>query len=306
MAEQKNNKQLALREEHIGAVMNRVVTMQKRGELDIPPNYSIGNALNAAWLILQDVQDKDKKPVLEVCTKESIGYTLLRMTIQGLNPTKDQCYFVAYGNKLTLQRSYFGTVAVLKRVDLRVADVVTEIVYKGDKLKYRLYRGKKIITEHEQELANIDDDKIVAAYCAVYDHEGNELASNIMTMAELMQSWKQSRSYPVQDDGKLKPSSTHAKFTGQMAKKTVLNRTCKMLISSSDDSTIMQNPIARTLTESDEEAAASEIAEKANQGGVVDIEVAEAPKQVEPEKKSEPEKPADSASAEVVSDDPGF
>lgn len=266
------NKQVAMREEHIGSVMKKVNALAGRGELDIPPNYSVGNALNAAWLILQDVVDKDKQPALQVCTKESIGYSLLKMTIQGLNPAKDQCYFVVYGNKLALQRSYFGTVAVLKRVDPRVEDVVTEVVYQGDKLKYKLVRGKKIITDHEQSLENINDDKVSAAYCTVYDHDGIELASNIMTMAELIQSWKQSRSYPVADDGKLKSSSTHAKFTGQMAKKTVLNRTCKMLISSSDDSTILGKTVRQTLDDIDEAEAEEEIKQLANQE-VIDVEV---------------------------------
>lgn len=298
------NTQVALREEHIGAVMRKVVSMQKRGELDIPPNYSVGNALNAAWLILQDVQDKDKNPVLSTCTNESIGYALLKMTIQGLNPAKDQCYFIAYGGKLTLQRSYFGTIAVLKRVDPRVAEVVSEIVYHGDKLSYKLDRGRKIITNHEQALENIDDNKIKAAYCLVYDSEWNVLASSIMTMAELMQSWKQSRQYPVNNDGTLKAGSVHEKFTGQMAKKTVLNRTCKILISSSDDATIMNKTIARTLAEVDEEDVAAEIEQNANKE-VIDIEPDEVKDAPKPEA-VEAQRQADGPPEGQFPDEPGF
>ncbi len=72
--------------------------------------------MKSAWLILQAAVDKDKKPVLEVCSKNSIANALLDMVVQGLNPAKKQCYFIAYGNGLACQRSYFGTMAVTKQV----------------------------------------------------------------------------------------------------------------------------------------------------------------------------------------------
>ena len=268
-----NSKALTLRDQYIGAAMTRINALQSKGELDIPQNYSVGNALNAAWLILQQTVDKDKRPALDVCTKESVGYSLLDMTIQGLNPAKKQGYFIVYGNKLQFQRSYFGTVAVLKRVDLRVDEVVSEVVYEKDVFKYKLDGGKKIIIKHEQELENIDDNKIKAAYCIVYDRDKKTLASQVMTMAELMQAWKQSRQSPIDENGKLKIGSVHNKFTGEMAKKTVLGRTCKMLIDASDDSTILSKHAKRSADETYEEVVESEIEELANQGDVIDIEL---------------------------------
>lgn len=266
------SKAISIRDQYIGSAMTRINQLQQRGELDIPANYSVGNALNAAWLKLQEVVDRDKRPALDVCTKESIGYALLKMVIQGLNVSKDQGYFIVYGNKLTFQRSYFGTIAVLKRVDPRVDDVVSEPVYGKDKLKYRLDRGKKIITDHEQALENIDDKDIKASYCQIYDKNGTVLASALMTLPEIHQAWRQSKQNPFDDSGKLKPNTTHAKFPGEMVKKTVLNRAAKILINSSDDSSIMGNKtLLKALDEIDEAEADAEIQANANQE-VIDID----------------------------------
>lgn len=95
-------------------VQNRVLELTNKGRLNLPKNYSVGNALSSAWLIIQDLKDKNNKPALEVCTKESIANALLEMAILGLNPVKKQGYFIVYGNRLGWFTSYFGKCASLK------------------------------------------------------------------------------------------------------------------------------------------------------------------------------------------------
>ncbi|MEG1313419.1 MAG: recombinase RecT, partial [Bacilli bacterium] len=70
-------------------------------------------------------------PVLQSCSKESICNALLDMTIQGLSPSKKQCYFVPYNGKLQLMKSYLGNIAATKRLK-GVKDVFANIIYKGD------------------------------------------------------------------------------------------------------------------------------------------------------------------------------
>ena len=112
-------------------VLDRVKQMQDTQDLSLPKNYNASNALNAAFLELQKVQDRNHRPALEVCTHDSIVKSLLDMTLQGLSPAKDQCYFIVYGNELQMQRSYFGTVAAVKRLD-GVKKVRAEVVHEDD------------------------------------------------------------------------------------------------------------------------------------------------------------------------------
>ena len=112
------------KKEVIDIVSERIRTLQERRQLHLPPNYSAENALKAAWLALQEVTDKDGRRALDVCDRTSIMNSLLKMVIQGLNPAKNQCYFVVFGTKLVLMRSYFGSIHVAKSVDERIEDIV--------------------------------------------------------------------------------------------------------------------------------------------------------------------------------------
>ena len=74
--------------ELIEAVTDKVTQMQEAGQLDLPKDYSAANALRGAWLMLQDMQ-VNGRPVLEVCTKESVSFALLKMVLDGLTPLKN-------------------------------------------------------------------------------------------------------------------------------------------------------------------------------------------------------------------------
>jgi recombination protein RecT len=271
MAEQ--NVQLVKRET-IDIVTAKVKQFQNNGELFFPANYSPENALKSAWLQLQEVVDRNQKPALQVCTKESIANSLLSMVVQGLNPDKKQCYFIVYGNKLQLQRSYFGSMAVAKAVNPDVEDIIADVVYEGDEFEYSKVRGRNIVTKHVQKLENVQKDKIIAAYCIVVYRSGKE-ESTIMTMDEIKQSWKQSKMNPVDDKGNLKVGGTHEKFTAEMCKKTVINRACKPIINSSDDSNILARFAKQEYADIAEAEAEDEIAEYAN-SEAIDIEFTEA------------------------------
>jgi len=65
------------------AVAQKVNEFVKNHEIDLPASYSVGNALKAAWLILQETKTKDDKLALDVCTKDSIANAMLDMVVQG-------------------------------------------------------------------------------------------------------------------------------------------------------------------------------------------------------------------------------
>lgn len=259
-----------VKQQTVDVVAKRIAALEQNGELHLPTAYSPQNALKSAWLILQEILDKDKKPVLTTCTQTSIMNSLLDMVIMGLNPAKHQCYFIAYGKQLNCQRSYFGDMALAKRVDERIADIAAEIVYQGDEFKYELSHGKKTITEHKQTLESVNGGDIIGAYCVAYDHSGNAIKTEIMSFSEIKQSWKKSKAFPVLKDGSLKQDSVHADFTAEMCKRTVTRRLCKPIINSSSDQRLMA-AITRSDFVQAEEESEQEIQEHAN-ADVIDVE----------------------------------
>ena len=240
-------------------IEERINDLKKNKDFHFPVNYSPENALKSAWLMLQNVVDKDKRQALTVCTKESIQNAIFDMVIQGLSPAKKQCYFVVYGNQLSLMRSYFGTMAVTKRCS-SVQDILPQVVYEGDKFEYGIINGILTIKEHIPNLDNIDNKKIKAVYCIIVDKKGVPNAF-IMTLKQIYQAWAQSKAYPFDDKGILKNSSVQAKFTDQMAMKTVISRACKHYLNTSDDSDLFVEAVNRTTENEFVENRAEEIHE---------------------------------------------
>lgn len=235
-------------------VFNKVVDLQSKGAIDFPNNYSVGNALKSAYLILQEAKTREKKPVLQACTQESIANALLDMVVQGLNPAKQQCYFIPYGNQLTLSRSYLGTIALTKRLKV-VKDVVAYPVYKNDKLDigFDILTGKTKINEFKPALDHKAQDLIGALGIIVGENE--ILYLEYMNMEQIRNAWNQ---------GTMKGNSpAHKNFPGQMAIKTVINRVCKKYVNAADDSDKIADLISKTAAEVDNELEI-EMAENAN------------------------------------------
>ncbi|WP_240414992.1 recombinase RecT [Paenibacillus periandrae] len=251
-----------VKKETVDVVSAKVRQFQERGEIHFPANYSPENAIKSAWLMLQNVQTKDFKPALEVCTRDSIANALLDMVVQGLNPAKKQGYFIVYGKLLTFQRSYFGTMAVTKQVT-QAEDIDAQVIYDGDEFEFEIVKGRKKIITHKSSFSNIDDSKIIGAYCSIFWPDGREY-TEIMTMAEIKKSWKKSKMSPD------KEGSTHNEFPSEMAKRTVINRACKAYMNTSNDSSLIMKHFRQNDDANDEAEAEEEIAQNAN-GQIIDV-----------------------------------
>jgi len=285
----------------VDIVSEKVSEFLRSGQLDLPKNYSVDNALKSAYLILNTVEDKDHNKVMidgkltGVCTKASIANAILDMVIQGLNPGKRQCYFIAYAKTLVCQRSYFGSMAVAQMVNPIIKDWGFNVVYEGDIFKYGIHNGKASVIEHVQELENIDRSKIVATYAMALDKDGNPIKTEIMTIDEIHKAWSMSKMKPIDDKGEVKPESTHGRFARDMALKTVINKTAKFIINASSDNALLLERINRAEDLADEAAVQMEIEDKANKGSV--IMIPEEPEKVA-QGKSEPTPDNDSPSPE--------
>ncbi|RXM75333.1 recombinase RecT [Clostridium tetani] len=231
MAEQKTTAIALAKEEALNQITSKINELRKNNEIVFPKNYSVANAVNSAWLMLQDVQDRNKKPALEVCTKNSIIGSLYDMCLQGLTPAKKQCYFVVYGNQLQLMRSYMGTVAVTKRLK-GIKDVKAYCIYEGDEFEqeYDIETATLKITKFNPKFENIDLNKIKGAFAVIIGESG-PIHTDVMNIKQIKNSWNQG--YAKGNSG------AHNNFTDEMAKKTVINRACKMFANTSDDSDLL-------------------------------------------------------------------
>lgn len=199
--------------------------LKKNGDVILPPNYDVNDAVKALYLKTIQTVDKQKRPVLEVCTRESIEQVVQNYVSKGLNIAKNQCYLVCYGNTLTLQESYFG-----KQKEANAYAGITinsNVIYEGEKVNIVVRPNGTKIIEHTPDFSKFDTNKIIGAYAIAVNDKGEVVDSDIMTMKEIRQSWAKSSS----------GGTVHKEFPVEMTRKTVIARLAKRFINTSDDST---------------------------------------------------------------------
>lgn len=233
--EQPKGSELALLKKNItDSIMERMNPLIESKEIKLPANFSVGNAIHAAWFDLIDLKDSKGVPVLESCIRDSIANSLFKMCVWGLSSAKKQVAFIPFDGKLSCIPEYHGNMALAKRYG-NVRTINAGVIYEKDVFEYALntQTGRKNIIKHEQELENINDEKIRGAYCILTFDNGDEPYLEIMTFNQVKKAWMQ---------GAMKGNSpAHKNFTSEMSKKTVISRACKLFFTSSDDAVLMDD-----------------------------------------------------------------
>lgn len=255
--------------------------LEKR-TLHLPADYSPQNALRGAILKLQE------DGVLKDVSSQSVIRALETMIIQGLSFQHKQCYFIVYGQSLQCQRSYFGDIALAKRIRPGT-DVYYELVHEGDEFEYDIKRGRKFVTKHVQSL-DAQDKPIIAAYCGVVNADGEDQGAEVMTMKRIKDSWSMSKTYNPAN-----PKCTHVRFEGAMSLRTVIRSRLKDIINSSTDELLMES-IRQTNAEQAEAELDAQIAEHGN-GDVIVVEAEDTPEDIVPMVELEAPAPATVADA---------
>jgi len=214
-------------------IISQVENLVNLGNIMLPSGYHVGNAIRSAFLVLQDVKDKNGKAAMEVCTKGSVANSMLKMVTQGMNPALNQCYFMVAGNQLVYMRSYMGGIALSKRI-AGVKEVNANVIYAKDEYVSEINTdtGRRRLIKHTSPFDNRDDANIKGAYAIVIFTDGTSRLEE-MTLAEIKKSWNM---------GAAKGGSpAHSGFTGEMAKKTAISRALKIAINSSVESENMDD-----------------------------------------------------------------
>ena len=215
--------------------------------LMLPHDYAPTNALTSAMFILARTVDKQSRPVLESCTATSVKEALMDMLLSALTPAKKQCYFIAYGDKLTYMDSYFGVQTKAKRADPNIDVINATVVYKADEFSYTIDDATISNIVHKQDPDNIDIEQIKGAYATIVYRDGKK-KSEYMTKKQIDTSWARGATKGGSDAHKMSPE--------EMCKRTVLKRLVKSTINSSTDAELFYDN--EDYTDVDEEYNADE------------------------------------------------
>ena len=226
--------------------------MNQENGLKLPANYAVGNALKSAFFALKSSSDGDLIQIAAHVpeTKTSIANALMDMVVQGLTPAKTQVYFIKYGQKVQMQRSYFGTQAALKRLS-EVDDCWANVVHDGDDFEISAEDDRLMVTKWKPTLEGLDG-QIKYVYAVIKMADGTHQYT-VMTFKQIQNSWSQTRSQ----------GAVQNKFSDEMAKRTVLNRAAKNILNTSDDSDLVVGAINNTTSnEYDDDQTAKDVTPK--------------------------------------------
>lgn len=214
-------KQVALRNDMCEQVITRINQLSETG-LQMPKDFHAPTAIRMTMLKLQELKDKNNKPALEVCTKESIANALFRMCLWGLNCGLNQAYPIVRGNQLCIDPSYFGKVLMVKRI-FPNWNPKAHVVRDGDEFEFEIDKdsGLTKLVKHKTKLENIDKD-FIGAYIYMPTASG-ELDLYVMTAKQIRAAWAKSSSTT---------QATHKAFDQKMISKTIINSACNMIINS--------------------------------------------------------------------------
>lgn len=243
----------------ISQAIEQFDNMIAKDHFDLPEKYSYKNAIQQTRFLLnkpiESGQNKGKT-ILDVCTPQSIMQSVIEMAQKGLNPSKEQCYFIPYGNTCTLSVSYQGKVAIAKREGEDIKDVYGYAVYKDDEfeLDFNIINGTYNIKNYNPDVTKWSKDTLIGAFAVITNNEDKVKYTEYMTMEQIRSAW---------DMGAMKGGSpAHKNFPDQMAIKTVKSRAVKSFINSSNDEDLMS--YEEKSIKATDESFSNELTENAN------------------------------------------
>lgn len=188
--------------------------------MTIPEGFSPANSLKKARFMLNDMK-VGGKPVLEVCTEESVMQALLESVAKGLDFSESQIYFIPRNNQMTTMESVYGRIVRAKRASKYYKPIVG-YVHEGDIFDFGIdvNTGYTKIIEHKTSVENLDK-PFIAAYAYVTDNDGNTDVF-VMTRKEWLKSWTKSSN----------GASVAKDFERDMIYRTIIKKSTKSLVNS--------------------------------------------------------------------------
>ena len=197
-------------------------------KITVPEGYNVSNEITMALMMIAQTNDKDGRPALESCSRESIMTQLRLMAQNGLSMAQKQCYPIVRKPKLCIDISYFGTISIIKRL-MPGYDVRANVIYKDDTYDYIWNEETQCyqVTNIKSSIENRDK-PIVGAYGTIFEKAtGKVIFSEVMSWKEILTSWSHAKTDKVQKE-----------FPQEMAKRTLIQRMCKLFLNTEKMSSV--------------------------------------------------------------------
>jgi len=177
-----------------------------------------GKALKIAYGVVSTISSN---PYLQKIAKENIGSVVdcVRQAISLDLPVdaNQYCWFIPYGNKVTLQIGYKGYIYKIKKIYPNTQFQVN-LVYEGDEIKVKTKDNNDYVDHERVNSFSKSNDKIIGVYTIITFDNGKSVVET-MDKKEIDL---------IKSKTKAKDGGVWKEWYGEMAKKAVIKRACKI------------------------------------------------------------------------------
>lgn len=174
--------------------------------------------LNCITVIQDMMADGKKRSKLQDVNIDTIPVCFMKGAFLGLDFFNGECYAIPYGKDMQFQTDYKGEIKVCKKFSHNaIKDIFAKNVRKGDVFQERIEGGKQNIIFEPQPFS---DAEIIGTFAIVVFKDGSMLYDT-MSKAEIehiRKTYSKAANSPAWENS-----------PGEMYKKTVIRRLCKLI-----------------------------------------------------------------------------
>lgn len=190
----------------------------------LPKEFNKQRFVQNCMTVLQDGTSDFSK-----CDSRTVVRTLLKGAFLGLDFFNGECYAIAYGDKCQFQTDYKGEIKMCKKYSSNpIKDIYAKVVREGDEFIETIENGNQTVSFKPKAF---NDGEILGAFAVCLYKDGG-MIYDTMSVAEIEHTRK---TFSKQASGKAWTNSY-----GEMCKKTVLRRLCKLIDLNFDTAEAMQ------------------------------------------------------------------
>lgn len=197
---------------HLTVVHQNLNTLLKAKADALPKGFNQTRFLQNCMTVLQDTKN------IEKVEPKTVARTMLKGAFLGLDFFNRECYAIAYGNTLQFQTDYKGEIKLAKKYSINpIKDIYAKLVREEDEFQEEIIDGKQTINFKPKAFNN---GNIIGAFAVALFKDGS-MIYDTMSVEEM--------EHTRNKFSKMANGQAWKDSTGEMYKKTVLRRLCKLI-----------------------------------------------------------------------------
>jgi recombination protein RecT len=194
--------------DQIGSKLSEMLAEQVNA---FPKGFNQTRFIQNCLTVLADTQN------IEKCKPLSVVRTLVKGAYLGLDFFRRECYAIPYGDVVNFQTDYKGEIKLALTYGRGIKDIYAKLVQEGDDLQIGVDSGVQKLNFNPKPF---NDGKLIGAFAVVVYENGTTRyeTMSIKDIEDVRQKYS-----------KIPNGPAWQKSYGEMCKKTVLRRLCKLI-----------------------------------------------------------------------------